>query len=569
MSFKDTSSARWRGRAIAVAGIAAAATVGGLALATAAQAAAASLPTLTLSAPATVLNTGVAASPDVSLRVNNTQASSGIIPDAGATPAFVTAQLHLTITGVATLPCAAISFTADTTGPTSVGAAASPALTADNPAAVGTCTFSTASTFTQAANSDVTYNWALHVAASPLTGTLSTTGSLSEATAGPPPISLTVATSNTKTTALVAPSVLGAATFGAAPPAATVYSTYDYTLATSVGNPASSFSAFGAPAAPDSTTGIYGLPTARFALPTTVDGTVYNLINLDDTTAALSASNPSGLFFNAATGHIVSVKYNTSTGTLSFGPLATTNWKPAWKWTIIANNGQGGATTASPGIGGGSATQPTPPVAVHDVDSPAFTLPILFSDVSAGSTFANEIYSLTQAASPVINGYIDGTFRPTTAVNREQFAAFLARELGLVSSGPFAFPCGAFEPSGFSDVSSSNPFCEDIRDLAKAGVVNGYKDGSFHPMALIYRQEATAMLYRAYAYKTTGNVSGDATCTSPIPFNDVTSRNVFCGDIEWMASHHFAKGFADGGFHPLSLILRQETAAFLFRMFGA
>lgn len=50
-----------------------------------------------------------------------------------------------------------------------------------------------------------------------------------------------------------------------------------------------------------------------------------------------------------------------------------------------------------------------------------------FSDVPVGSTFANFI--MAAANDGFAGGYADGTYRPATAVSREQMAAFLARML--------------------------------------------------------------------------------------------------------------------------------------------
>jgi hypothetical protein len=50
------------------------------------------------------------------------------------------------------------------------------------------------------------------------------------------------------------------------------------------------------------------------------------------------------------------------------------------------------------------------------------------------------------------------------------------------------------------------------------------------------------------------------------PYPDVSMSNVFCGDIGWLKNQHITRGYQDGGFHPTASIIRQEMAAYLFRL---
>jgi hypothetical protein len=191
---------------------------------------------------------------------------------------------------------------------------------------------------------------------------------------------------------------------------------------------------------------------------------------------------------------------------------------------------------------------------VHDVQSSPFVVPVLFSDVSLSHAFSAEIYQLSDDGD--ISGFADGTFRPTLNISRQAFAAILDDERGS---------CSIFDPSPFSDVPNNSQFCRPIRDLASDGIVNGFSDGKFHPAASITRQAISAFFYRANAVWNLDAPAGDALCTHPIPFNDVSTTNPFCGDIEWMQQQGVADGFSDGGFHPTAFSSRQATAAFIVR----
>ena len=93
------------------------------------------------------------------------------------------------------------------------------------------------------------------------------------------------------------------------------------------------------------------------------------------------------------------------------------------------------------------------------------------------------------AAEGIVEGFDDGTFRPSATVTRQAWAAFLHR---LSGDEPVVLPA---TPS-FSDVSAGHPFAEDVEWAASAGVVRGYDDGTFRPGAVVTRQAAVAFLHR-------------------------------------------------------------------------
>ena len=513
MSFEGTSNARWRGRAIAVAGIATAATIAGFALATAAQAA--TNPSVAWDAPAQVVNDGTV-SAEGTLTVNN----SGT-----GTAAFDTHVVaRLTISGISTLNCANVSLAGDIDWVTLTGAGGN--CTEDVPLAQGT--------------TNTSYDEFLNVHQA-VTGTLTSTIAIIQRNSTDTADLATLGTS-TDTTVVAngsAPSFTGAAV-----PPAIVYHNYSFQLGTSQGFPTiddaiDSWSgtayAFGTHLRSN---GTYRCTTD--GLDTlTVGGTTHTVIWLSDD------------FY-----------YDVTTGALAHDGVSNqTNSVRYWTWTIVENNHEGGASAASSGVACNGTSVPTPNVAVHDVLSHPFTTPVIFSDVSLSSPFATEIYNLSDASNPVINGFADGTFRPTLPVSRQAFAAFLARDNSMSFDDG---PCSSIHPSIFSDVPNSSPFCRDITSLAQAGIITGYSDGKFHPAASISRQAAAAFFYRLHAFLVGATVS-DAVCSTPVPFNDVSTSNPFCGDIEFLNANGIANGFADGGFHPAANITRQATAALLSR----
>lgn len=497
MSFEGTSNARWRGRAIAVAGIATAATIAGFALATSAQAATA--PSVTWNAPTQVVNDG-SASASATLVVNNS--ATGTV----AIGPHVVARL--TIVGPASLNCANVTVSDDInyTG----------LLSGTNGTCVGDVTFS------QAAANTTTYTEQITVNQAGLTGTLTSNVALIQRNVGDSADVATIAASNADTTALVNGF---AASFNAAPPAAIVHQPYSYQFLASSGFPAT---------------------TSFTVLRSWTDNSNVVHTFTHDTCSLTVPNDTCDLGSTGGTNSSYRFVFTPSTGKITAAAIGIdqTNSVRFYSYQIIANNGEGGAQIPLPAG-----------LSLHDVASPSFTLPVLFSDVSLSHVFAKEIYDLADDGD--ISGFADGTFRPTADISRQAFVTILAGYRGT---------CSFFDPSPFSDVPNNSPFCEPIRDLAADGIVNGFSDGTFHPAANVTRQAMAAFFYRANAvWNLDISDPGDALCTQPIPFNDVSSSNPFCGDIEWMAANGIANGFSDGGFHPTAASTRQATAAFIDR----
>lgn len=92
----------------------------------------------------------------------------------------------------------------------------------------------------------------------------------------------------------------------------------------------------------------------------------------------------------------------------------------------------------------------------------------------------------------IVNGYQNGTYRPDASVSRQQFATMIQRYLdykGITPEGENSI--------AFTDADSIADYAkEGVALCVKAGIITGYKDGSFKPTAKITREEAAAMLVR-------------------------------------------------------------------------
>jgi hypothetical protein len=107
-----------------------------------------------------------------------------------------------------------------------------------------------------------------------------------------------------------------------------------------------------------------------------------------------------------------------------------------------------------------------------------------FSDI-AGSVHEASIEALVEAG--VIEGFADGTFRPSDPVRRDQTASLLGRWLGVeeVVDGPFA------------EVSANSVHAGYINALYAEGVIKGKTDTAFDPRSDIRRDQFAALVSRA------------------------------------------------------------------------
>lgn len=151
------------------------------------------------------------------------------------------------------------------------------------------------------------------------------------------------------------------------------------------------------------------------------------------------------------------------------------------------------------------------------------------------------------ANNQVANGYPDGTYRPTSPIQRQHMIAMIWRMAGSPA------PSGA---APFPDVSASSPFHDAIAWASENGIANGYSDGRFKPTATITRQAATAYIW--------------AWLGKPAPigvptFADVSPDHPFAGSIAWAAEAGVVLGFEDNTFRPIDPVTRQAAAAQLQR----
>jgi hypothetical protein len=147
----------------------------------------------------------------------------------------------------------------------------------------------------------------------------------------------------------------------------------------------------------------------------------------------------------------------------------------------------------------------------------------------------------------VISGYADGTFRPDAGSTRGQFAKMLVLAMGWSPYVP-QYP-------SFSDVPPDNPFYQYVETAYAWGVITGYADGTFRPMANITRAQTAKMVVLAKQWPP---------LNPPQPtFWDVPSDHWAYSYVETASSRGIVGGYADGSFRPGNLLTRAQLSKML------
>lgn len=168
-----------------------------------------------------------------------------------------------------------------------------------------------------------------------------------------------------------------------------------------------------------------------------------------------------------------------------------------------------------------------------------------FSDLKKGSFGYEEISNLVKAG--VIDGFGDGTFRPGTAITRQQAAKLFTRALNLKapSSG-----------KGFKDVSPESAFYSSVLAVQEAGIFKGTGE-YFNPNATLTREEMATALVRAFKLKSSG---------AQVPFKDLKEISpAHLENVKTLYQAGVTKGKAGFLFDPKGNVSRAEFSVFLFR----
>lgn len=144
-----------------------------------------------------------------------------------------------------------------------------------------------------------------------------------------------------------------------------------------------------------------------------------------------------------------------------------------------------------------------------------------------------------------------GLFRPNDNLKREELVKIivLARELK-----------DSEKVKTFDDVSENDWFYSYVQTAVSAGIVNGVSESVFGAGADVTRQEAAAMLYRAFK-------SDDPGESESLEFSDGELVSDYArGAVSWFAKNGIISGFPDGTFRPHDNLTRAQAAKIIYEL---
>ena len=168
-----------------------------------------------------------------------------------------------------------------------------------------------------------------------------------------------------------------------------------------------------------------------------------------------------------------------------------------------------------------------------------------FKDVVATSPYAEAVQFLK--SENIITGYGDGTFRPMENISRQHVISIIDK---LLDAQPVR------EAKAFTDVPASHPYYDAIQNAYRAGIINGYQDGTFKPDAPVTRAQIAKILALAFELESDGETA----------FKDVSPTHWSNEYVQALVNKGITTTGKSGYYRPNEQLTRGQYALFLHRL---
>ncbi len=179
----------------------------------------------------------------------------------------------------------------------------------------------------------------------------------------------------------------------------------------------------------------------------------------------------------------------------------------------------------------------------------ALAAPALAADFTdtRGHWAEDEISTVADAG--IVGGFPDGSFRPENNITREQFAKVVANFMGYTKKGDISM---------YPDVNPNSGLAPYVAMCVEAGVLGGFPDGTMRPGAYITREQAAAMLCRAFKLQTEG------LSTTFKDRGSITAK--LDPEVAALERTGLITGFNDGNFKPKANLTRAQMMVIISRL---
>lgn len=228
----------------------------------------------------------------------------------------------------------------------------------------------------------------------------------------------------------------------------------------------------------------------------------------------------------------------------------------------------GGNTGDNPGgntggtetpVGPGDNGEPGDEEDLEDPDTPLADKPFLFEDVAKGKWYYDAIYYVYQRGLMNGNNKSGTLFSPNENTNRAMIVTILDLLTAENDLADLMVPL-AGEPKSFPDVLAGKWYTEHVLWATAAGIVGGYKEGTFGPLDDVTREQLVVILYQ-YAGKLGADQSGRADLSG---YEDADKVSRYAREaMEWAVDLGLLTGRKDGGvvrLDPKGTATRAEVA---------
>lgn len=139
----------------------------------------------------------------------------------------------------------------------------------------------------------------------------------------------------------------------------------------------------------------------------------------------------------------------------------------------------------------------------------------------------------------------------------KKYTAYLA---AFAATAVISAPVADARSINFTDLETTSPHYNAIKNLYNRGVLNGFPDGTFKPNQALTREQAAVILTKALKIDT-------AAYTKQV-FSDVDSSSPYFKEINALYARGIIKGYDDKSFKPSNSLSRAQMAIILVEAFN-